>query len=156
MKNHVVAHEYLNVNYYSTFCSKKVHRTFTLHDLLRNELGAARNNLFLRIKRCKRARRVHCAERTRSSRFGGITFIYRVVSRRDSTCVHRRHGRQAGCKYLQRAPTNRSFMLERGSGYPFVGQWPRWGEENRKIGAKIDDAIVSAHRRQYRLVEFIR
>jgi len=65
----------------------------------------------------------YCAERTRSSCIGGITFIYRVVSRHDFY-VHasRRHGQQAGRKYLQRASTNRSFTLERGSDYPFVEQ----------------------------------
>ena len=48
-------------------------------------------------------------------------YISCAVLRRDFYVrASRRHGQQAGRKYLQRASTNRSFTLERGSGYPFV------------------------------------
>lgn len=75
----------------STFCSKKTHQCSHCTICFVTS-SAARNNLFLRIKRCKRARRVHCAERTRSSScIGGITFILYIMwfHVMISTCVHR-------------------------------------------------------------------
>lgn len=128
-----------------------------VHDLRRNERpGPPEIIYFLRIKRRERARRVSSCGKKRARRASAFTHRAVLASREFyRACIAARRRRQAGRKYLQRASANRPrrrppprSSADQAAPPPFAGQWPRCGAEGAgKIGAKIDDAIVSTHRR---------